>query len=107
MNINWPNTTNRIRHHDSNETDEHFYMKVGICLAIFRQGGTYFTESKLKRGVCDIFWLDEKMVVEIETNYTEKKAAWKMKQYDPFNVIIIDIKKMTLDDALIKLGLDK
>ncbi len=49
-------------------------------------------------------WLDERIVVELETNFSEKTEALKRQQFKPFNVFVFDIQKLGVDDILKKIG---
>ena len=104
--LNWRHSCNAIRFHDSRETDIHFNTKAKIAREIFKKGGTVFTELELQDGVCDIFWLDEKMVIELENTYTEERIRLKESQYSRFNVFVFSLKNMKTKEILERIGLN-
>lgn len=71
----WRHSVNAIRYHNKNESKKHFMAKATIGFELMRQGGTVFSELELvKGGVVDLFWLDELIVIELESQYSVKQT---------------------------------
>jgi hypothetical protein len=94
--ISWRHSLNAVRYHDRRETDNHFFFKARIAFELMKRGQTVFTELKLsnrhEQPVADLFWLDEKIVVEFESEYNAEKKQKKLQQYFLFNCLVFDIK---------------
>ena len=107
--ISWRHSCNAVRYHDKRESDGHWFFKQAIAYELMKRDQTIFTELKLcsrhEQPVADLFWLDEKIVVEFESEYSEDKAKRKMQQFYLYNTFVFDIKKVTVDDVKKKLGL--
>lgn len=100
------------------DKEEHFLMKARIVYALLRNGQTCFTEFPLfalgsgwspskRTPVADVVWLDEMKVIELESEFSEKKAKEKVKDFLPFDVFVFDLKQNSIDDVLYKIGLEK
>ena len=96
----WQSHCNCIRFHDKRESWKHFLFKARIGFELMKHKQTIFTEfefetksdkERMKRPVCDLFWLDELMVIELESKYSDDKALLKYKQFRPFNVFVFDM----------------
>ena len=95
------------------ETANHFMYKARVGFEIMAQGGTIFTEFEFHRGgndkrmkypVSDLFWLDEKMVIEFESRFNSKVAELKHEQFKPYNCLVFDIETRSIEDVLEKIG---
>lgn len=108
--MSWRHSCNAVRYHDKREHKDHFMFKCEVAYALLSKGQTIFTEltlpSRHDSPVCDLLWLEEKMVIEFESEYSEKKVAKKRAQYAEYNVLVFDIKKQTVADILKKIGID-
>ena len=103
--LGWRHSCNCIRYHNRNETKEHFFAKAEIGFEIMKQGGTIFTEIDVGTGVADLLFLGQKIIIEFESNLTEKKKALKYEQYKKWNVFVFDINKTTVEEMMKKIGL--
>jgi hypothetical protein len=84
-------------------------FKAEVAYALMQRGQTVFSEltlpSRHDSPVSDLFWLDAKMVIEFESEYTEQKARNKCAQFAQYNMLVFDIKRQTVEDVLKKIGL--
>ena len=107
--VSWRHSLNAVRYHDKRETWNHFLFKASVAYELMNRGQTIFTELKLanrhEQPVTDLLWLDEKIGVEFESEWSHKKAQLKMQQYCDFNVFVFDIKRESMDFVKQKLGL--
>jgi hypothetical protein len=110
MPMSWRHSCNAVRYHDKRESRNHFMFKCEIAYALLSRGQTVFSELKLPSRhdspVADLFWLDEKTVIEFESEYTNQKAKTKQAQFAAYNVLVFDIKRLTIIDVLRKLGIE-
>ena len=115
--LNWRSCCQTVRYHNKAETEQHFIYKAFIAFKLMQLGQTVFTEFKFDYGkrtglteprmrfpTCDIFWLDEKMIIELETNFSEKTKALKREQFRDFNLFVFDIQRYSVDDIMKKIG---
>ena len=102
--VTWKHSVNAIRYHDSRESMNHFLVKCAIAHELMNRGQTVLSEIKLptkhEQPVADLLWLDEKIVLEFESQYTEEKARKKMQQFGAFNTFVFDIKAKDTDEML-------
>ena len=103
----WRHCLNAVRYHNKNETKKHFLAKAEVAFEIMKQGGTVFSELELNGAVADLFWLDERMVIEFESEYSEAGQRLKEIQFYNFNVLVFDLKKQTIKEIFEKTGLKK
>ena len=107
--MSWRHSCNAVRFHNSGESFNHWNFKSVIAHELMSRGYTIFTELKLpnrhNQPTCDLFWLEEKIVIEFESEWSEAKAQRKQDQYYLFNTFVFDIKKVSLDDVKKKIGL--
>ncbi|MDO8633661.1 MAG: hypothetical protein Q7K34_00005, partial [archaeon] len=54
--------------------------------------------------VCDLLWLDEKIVVEFESRISHQSIVLKSQQFEGFNVFVFDIEKFSVHEILEKIG---
>jgi len=107
----WRHCCNAVRFHNREETERHFSYKSKIAFELMKRGQTVFTEIELvnwngsERPVADIFWLDENIIVELESQETAEKTALKMKQYGNYGLFVFDISKFSVEEILAKIGL--
>ena len=113
----WRHSCNAVRPHDTNETDRHWNYKQAIFRALYTRKQTVFTEFKfdfsrvhgnsprMSFPTCDIFWLDELMVIELESRITQESKALKMQQFKNLNCFVFDIQKQTIKEILERIGL--
>ena len=84
-----------------------------------KRGQTVFTEFEFAYGkrtgldasrmcfpVADVVWLDEKIIVELESHPREEIVKLKHEQFKEFNVFVFDISKVTVAEIMRKIGLD-
>ena len=113
--LNWFAYYNRVCRHDKRETSRHFLYKAGLVFKLTSMGQTVFTEFKfnypgrfgkaMKFPTCDVFWLDELEVIELESNPTEATTKLKYEQYKKLNCFVFDIGKTSLKEIMEKIGL--
>ena len=114
--VTWKHSVNAIRYHDSRESMNHFLVKCAIAHELMSRGQTILSEIKLstkhEQPVADLLWLDEKIVIEFESQYSEEKARIKLQQFGAYNTLVFDIKSKDTEEMLetikrikIKLGL--
>jgi|GEM_PF-2130126 hypothetical protein len=87
------------------ETLEHRFMKFLICHNIYRIKHNFKTEQSINGSVCDVIDLDSRIIYEIETNNTPRRAGVKIKAFcHPLieDMLIVDIRKLDFDWSLIK-----
>ena len=102
----WKHSLNCVRFHNKGETELHFFTKCKLFHELAKRGQTVFTELDFKyRGVCDLYWLEENIVIELESNLTTKSKTLKEEQYSGMNLIVFDLKKQEFPEMLAKLGL--
>jgi len=110
----WRHSLQAIRYHNKNETRRHFKYKSAIGFELMRQGQTIFTElnfiltsgsvRRMRYPCADLFWLDEKIIVEFESNLTPEIKALKEQQFKRFNTFVFDIRKNSIEDILERIG---
>ena len=107
--MNWRHSCNAVRFHNKGESYNHWFFKSYVAYNLMSRGQTIFTELKLanrhEQPVCDLFWLDEKVVVEFESEFSEDRKRRKLQQFYLYNTFVFDIKSVSVDDVLKKLGL--
>lgn len=59
---------NVVRPHSTTETDLHWRIKCALFREFYKRGNTVFTEFPIGNAVTDLFVLDEKWDIEIESN---------------------------------------
>lgn len=113
----WWHSCQAVRYHNKGETKEHFMYKAEIAHELMRRGQTIFTEfefsfkvpfgkdtARMLCPVADIFWLDEKMVIELESKPIPFNVELKMEQFKDFNPFVFDISKHSVEYILEKIG---
>jgi len=61
-------------------------------------------EARMKLPVADILWLDEMMVIELESKLTTETRRLKEKQFSRFNVWVMDLQKFSPEEILQRIG---
>ena len=95
---------NCVRYHNKGESANHWETKCKITGELLRKGQSVFSEfafdykyttgsygKRMQFPTADIFWLDEKMVIEVESKLTEETRLLKQAQYSDFNLFIFNI----------------
>ena len=114
----WFTNHNCVRYHNKGETDSHWMAKCKITGELLRRGQTVFSEmafdytnrhgpvKRLRFPRADLFWLDNLMVIEVESKLTEKTRLLKQEQYKDFNLFIFDLSgKETLEEFYKRCGI--
>ncbi len=120
LQLNWRSHCNKIAFHNKNESRLHFMYKAIVGFELMKAGQTVFSEFEFRYGgqfghkpnrmkfpVCDLFWLDELIVIEFESNLTEANRQLKSKQFREMNCFVFDIKKTSFNEIYEKIGLQK
>ncbi len=115
----WRHSCQAVRFHNSNETLKHFKYKSEVAFELMKQGQTVFTElqfdfserfgkkKRMRFPVCDLLWLDEKIVVEFESRISHQSIVLKSQQFEGFNTFVFDIEKFSVHEILEKIGVVK
>jgi len=112
----WQASENCVRPHDRNETDKHWEYKCAIFRRLFCAGQTVFTELKLDYSwrtggarmrfpTADILWLEERILIELESAPTPKTVVLKGEQFKDFNLFVFDLRKESLEGIFERLGI--
>lgn len=111
----WRHSCQAVRYHNREETSAHFMAKARIAYTIMSKGGTIFTEleittkksncARMKHPVCDLLWLDEKIVIEFESACNPEALKLKSKQFEGFNLFVFDLRLTGAWEMMQKLGL--
>ena len=112
----WRHSLNAVRYHNRNETEEHFMAKAQLAHKLMSKGQTIFTEleffyngitgnrPRMNFPVCDLLWLEEKIIVEFETKISAETLELKHSQFKDFNVHVISLKNLDMEELYDKLG---
>lgn len=112
----WNHSCQAIRYHNKGESRKHFEAKSRVGFELMKRGQTIFTEfefHKLKGDhghrmnfpVCDLFWLDELIILEFESAPTKERIELKHNQFKPMNTFVFDLRKTTVEEMLRKIGI--
>lgn len=112
----WRHCCQAVRFHNNGESKKHFMYKAEIAHELMKCGQTVFTEfmfsfkvicGDTNRMLCpcaDIFWLDEKIVIELESKLIPFNLELKLQQFKDFNPFVFDISELTVQDILERIG---
>jgi len=84
MKFDWQRI-NCVRHHSSGdgETWKHYWLKCLTGKILNDCGHTYFTEFEFpNKATCDVYDATDNVVIEFETQKTDRKEALKLIQYN-------------------------
>ena len=84
---------NKLITSGTKENWKHFMCKAACFYTLRMNGQECLSEAEVENGIADIYWVDEKTVIEFEKNGSNK--ADKLKQYE--SIYVNDVFVFVLD----------